>query len=171
MPDSSAYIRDMLTSRILLAAAALFAAAPAVAMAQPTAEQQAVIAVADSALAAITRGDAIGFTDLFVNEAVMFPTGTRDGVAVYRARTRESQRTSALTGIVERGFSPRALVSGGVAMVWMPYDLYQNGEWSHCGVDVFTLVKSGSAWRISSLAWSVEQPPACPKHPAGPPKK
>ena len=131
----------------------------------------AVIAVADSALAAITRGDVIAFTDLMVPEAVMFPTSTRDGVTTYRVRTREAQRTGALSGIVERGFNPQALVSGGVAMVWMPYDLYINGAWSHCGADVFTLVKSEGRWRIASLAWSAEQPPVCEKHPSGPPAK
>jgi hypothetical protein len=83
----------------------------------------AVIAVADSALAAITRGDVIALTDLMVPEAVMFPTSTRNGVTTYRVRTREGQRSSPLNGIVERGFAPQALVSGGVAMVWMPYDL------------------------------------------------
>jgi hypothetical protein len=56
-------------------------------------------------------------------------------------------------------------------MVWMPYDLYMDGTWSHCGADVFTLVKSGTAWRIATLAWSAEQPPVCEKHPAGPPKR
>ena len=131
----------------------------------------AVIAIADSALAAITRGDVVALTDLMVPEAVMFPTSTRDGVTVYRVRTREAQRNAPLTGIVERGFAPQAMVSGGVAMVWYPYDLYVNGAWSHCGADVFTLVKNRDRWRIASLAWSAEQPPVCEKHPAGPPAK
>ena len=131
----------------------------------------AVIAVADSALAAITRGDPVALTDLMVPEAVMFPTSTRDGVTTYRVRTREGQRNAPLNGIVERGFKPQALVSGGVAMVWLPYDLYVNGAWSHCGADVFTLAKSENKWRIVSMAWSAEQPPVCEKHPAGPPAK
>jgi hypothetical protein len=134
-------------------------------------DARAVIAVADSALAAITRGDVIAFTDLMVPEAVMFPTSTRDGTTIYRVRTRDAQRGSPMSGIVERGFAPKAMVSGGVARVWYPYDLYVNGAWSHCGVDVFTLVRSAGTWRIASLAWSAEQPPVCEKHPAGPPAK
>jgi len=138
----------------------------------PTPDARAtVIAVADSALAAITRGDVVALTDLMVPEAVMFPTSTRDGITAYRVRTREAQRTIPLTGIVERGFQPQALVNGGVAIVWMPYDLYVNGAWSHCGADAFTLVKSNGTWRIAALAWSAEQPPVCDKHPAGPPVK
>ena len=139
--------------------------------AQSNDARAAVIAVADSALAAITRGDVVGLTDLMVPEAQMFPTSTRNGVSSYRMRTRESQRATPMTGIVERGFGAQAMVNGGVAMVWMPYDLYVNGAWSHCGVDVFTLVKANGAWRIASLAWSAEQPPVCEKHPSGPPQK
>ena len=141
------------------------------AAAQSSDPRTAVIAVADSALAAITRGDAIGLTDLMVPEAVMFPTSTRDGVTTYRVRTREAQRTASLNRAVERGFKPTAMVNGGVAMIWMPYDLYLNGAWSHCGADVFTLVKADGKWRIASIAWSAEQPPVCEKHPSGPPAK
>ncbi len=130
-----------------------------------------VIAIADSALAAITRGDPVALTDLMVPEAVMYPTSTRDGVTSYRARTRDGQRTVSISGVIERGFKPVAMVNGGVAMVWFPYDLYRNGAWSHCGADVFTLVKNGNTWRIASMAWSAEQPPVCEKHPSGPPAK
>jgi hypothetical protein len=141
------------------------------ASAQAPDQRAAVIAIADSALIAITRGDAVALTDLMVPEAVMFPTSTRNGVTTYRVRTREMQRSAPITGVIERGFSPQALVSGGIAVVWMPYDLYVNGNWSHCGADLFTLVKSDGRWRIASMAWSAEQPPVCEKHPAGPPTK
>ena len=54
----------------------------------------------------------------------------------------------------------------GVAMVWMPYDLYVNGAWSHCGADVFTLVKSAGRWRIASMAWSARYTVAMPPRPS-----
>jgi hypothetical protein len=158
-------------TRLSLVIATLIATSPGAARAQSPEDEKAVIAIADSALAAITRGDAVAFTDLMIPEAGIYPTSTRDGVTTYRVRTREAQRAAVISGVVERGFAPRAMVSGGVAMVWMPYDLYVNGTWSHCGVDVFTLVKSGNAWRIASTAWSAEQPPVCEKHPAGPPAR
>ena len=136
-------------------------------------EDKAVIAVADAALAAITRGDMTALTDLMLPEAVMFPTSTRaNGVTAYRVRTRAEQRAAPVTRkITERGFRPEARVSGPIAMVWYPYDLYVDGQWSHCGVDVFTLVRTEGQWRISTMSWSAEQPPACEKHPDGPPKQ
>lgn len=143
----------------------------AVASAQENPEARAVIAVADAALAAITTGDMTAFTDLMIPEALVVPTSTRDGVPRYRVRTRAEQRASSQTAkVVERGFRPEARVNGTLAMVWYPYDLYLDGKWSHCGVDVFTLVRTAQGWRIATMAWSAEQPPACEKHPDGPPK-
>ena len=134
-------------------------------------EEKAAIAVAGSALAAITRGDMTALTDLMLPEAVMFPTSTRDGVTRYRLRTRAEQRAAPVTRkVTERGFRPEARVNGPVAMVWYPYDLYLDGQWSHCGVDVFTLIRTDGQWRIATMSWSAEQPPACEKHPDGPPK-
>lgn len=53
--------------------------------------------------------------------------------------------------------------------MWLPYDIYRNGEWSHCGVDAFILLRTGDGWRIASMAWTIEQPPDCRPHPDGPP--
>jgi hypothetical protein len=134
--------------------------------------ERAAVAAADAALAAITRGDMVALTDLILPEGVMFPTGTRNGQTRYRVRTRAEQRASTPPGkITERGFRPEVRVNGPVAMVWYPYDLYIDGKWSHCGVDVFTLIRTDGQWRIASMAWSAEQPPACEKHPDGPPKQ
>lgn len=146
------------------------AAAPPAPLPDRRTDSLAVLAVADSALAAITRRDFIGLTDLMVPEAVIAATRQgRDGPVV-RARSRETERASVpATAITERGFAAHAMVAGNVATVWMPYDLYVGGAWSHCGVDVFTLVRTTAGWRILTLAYSVEQPPACTKHPAGPP--
>lgn len=169
--DSRSYILHMPKTCLTLVIATFVVTSPGAARAQSTVDEKAVIAIADSALDAITRGDAVALTDLMIPEGVLYPTSTREGVTTYRMRTREAQRASAIRGVVERGFSPRAMVSGGVAMVWMPYDLYVNGAWSHCGADVFTLVKSGGVWRIAAMAWSAEQPPVCERHPAGPPDR
>jgi hypothetical protein len=136
-----------------------------------SAESARALAVADSALAMITKGDFVALTDLMLPEAVLFPTGTRDGVTRYRVRTRAEERSNApKVKITERGFRPEVRVNGPVAMVWYPYDLYLDGKWSHCGVDIFTLVRHEGAWRIATMAWSAEQPPVCEKHPDGPPK-
>jgi len=145
--------------------------APAVASAQtPQDDRAAILTVADSALAAISRNDFIAFTDLMLDSAVTYSAGTRDGRAWTSFRTRAQERAAKSDrAYTERGFDPTVLVSGPIAMVWMPYDFHLDGAWSHCGVDVFTLLKGPAGWRIATLAWSIEQPPACQPHPDGAP--
>jgi len=157
-------------SALLVAAvAALLTSRPLGAQA-PTGDEAAVLAVADSALAAVSRSDFVAFTDLMLDSAVTFSAGTRNGQYRLQFNTRAGQRSFRTSAhFTERGYHPTALVSGPVAMVWLPYDFYQDGKWSHCGVDVFTLLKTDGGWRIATLAWSVDQPPACAPHPDGPP--
>ncbi len=134
------------------------------------ADRRAIQAVVDSALAFITAGNAIALTDLMLPEAQVYSSRQRDGRWVYAARARDTERLrTSGAPVVERGFDPEIRVSGPIAIVWLPYDIYVNNAWSHCGVDVFTLVRSGAGWRIGNLTYSVEQPPACLPHPGGPP--
>jgi hypothetical protein len=134
------------------------------------ADQAAVLAVAESALAAVSRSDFVAFTDLMLDSAVTFAAGERYGQFRVQFSTRAQQRATP-TGAkyTERGFRPEVHISGPLAMVWLAYDFYLDNKWSHCGVDAFTLLKADGRWRIATLVWSVEQPPACQRHPSGPP--
>lgn len=134
------------------------------------AQEAAVLAVVDSALARISAEDMVGFTDLMVPEAVIGVVGERDGRPFSGMRSRAEERAGRPGGdVVERGFEPEVMLSDLIAMVWLPYDLYVDGAWSHCGVDVFTLFRTPDGWRIATVLYSIEQPPACREHPEGPP--
>ena len=61
----------------------------------------------------------------------------------------------------ERYWDPIVHVRGKLAVVWTPYEFWQGGKTSHCGIDVFELVKEDSGWRIANMMWTVE-PDACP---------
>jgi len=136
----------------------------------PTASA-AVIAVVDSALRHINSGDLIALSDLMIPEAQVFPAQDRAGRGgTYTVRTVAAQRaTGKRAPIIERGYDPIVRVSGTIASVWMPYDLWAEGKWSHCGIDLITLVQVGPAWRIANFTYTIEQPPACAMHPDGPP--
>lgn len=133
------------------------------------ATRAAVLAVVDSAMAAINAGEMVRLSDLMTPEGQVYAARLMDGTPGYRMRTAAEQRAQGQRPpIIERGFSPDVRVAGEIAVVWLPYDLYVERRWSHCGVDVFTLVRTGPAWRIANLTYSVEQPPACAVHPSGP---
>ncbi len=157
----------MAVSRWLATGAALFLAP---ALAAQSGDRAAVVAVADSALAAISRSDFVALTDLMVDEATIVATVERDGVPQTRVTTRAEWRGRAAgPRLTERGWQPTVQLQAGIATVWLPYDFYLDGKWSHCGIDTFTLVKRDARWMIVTIAYTVEQPPACERHPDGPP--
>ncbi|MDH4131365.1 MAG: hypothetical protein OEV95_06125 [Gemmatimonadota bacterium] len=166
---SSVQVQRLATPTMLLSA--LLLASPAALSSQaPADDRAAVLAVADSALAAVTRSDFVGLTELMLDSAVTFSARERNGQIGLRFETRAQMRAVPAGGnYVERGFRPLVHISGPLAVVWLPYDFYLDGNWSHCGVDAFTLLKAEGRWRIATLVWSVEQPPACEPHPDGPP--
>jgi len=136
-------------------------------------ESKAAIAVADSVLAALSSGDNATLARLTLDSAVVGGAGMRGGVERSSLRSwRFYTNRQAPSSFIERGFDATARVQDRVAQVWMPYDLYLRDNvltWSHCGVDVFTLLKTEGRWRVVALVYTIEQPPACKRHPAGPP--
>jgi len=71
--------------------------------------------------------------------------------------------------ILERMWSPTVKVEGDLAMVWTPYDFWIDNELSHCGIDVFTLVRTDEGWRIATITYSVRTED-CEDSPLGPPR-
>jgi len=60
----------------------------------------------------------------------------------------------------ERMWDPVVMVDERVAMVWAPYDFHRDGQLSHCGIDVFSLVRTDEGWKITGVTYSVE-PDGC----------
>lgn len=42
-------------------------------------------------------------------------------------------------------------ISGDLATVWAPYNLFVDGEFSHCGIDAIQMIRSDDGWRIHQL--------------------
>ena len=64
------------------------------------------------------------------------------------------------TVIEERPLSYEIKIHNDIAIAWVPYTLSLSGKFSHCGVDVFTLIKTGDGWKIVNASYSVE-PDGC----------
>ena len=136
------------------------------------AETRAVIAVSDSVLVALSTADTAALARLTIDSAVVGGVGLRNGVERLSLRSwgQYIKRTGP-SDFTERGFDATARVQDRVAQVWIPYDLYVGDRWSHCGVDVLTLMKSAGRWRVAAFIYTIEQPPACRKHPNGSPRR
>ena len=70
--------------------------------------------------------------------------------------------------LLERMRKPTVLVQGRTAMLWAAYDFYIDGSYSHCGTDVFSLLKTDTGWKIAGIIYSVETRD-CPDTPPNPP--
>ena len=42
-------------------------------------------------------------------------------------------------------------VDGPLAIAWTPYSFYYNGQFSHCGVNSFQLVRFNGIWKIQYI--------------------
>ena len=60
------------------------------------------------------------------------------------------------TVIQEHPLSFDIKIHNDIAIAWVPYTLSLSGKYSHCGVDVFTLIKTNEGWKIVNATYSVE---------------
>jgi hypothetical protein len=69
--------------------------------------------------------------------------------------------------LVERMWNPSVRVSGDIATLMTPYDFHIDGKFSHCGIDIFDLLKTPTGWQIVSVVYTA-QPQGCTPSPLGP---
>jgi ketosteroid isomerase-like protein len=62
----------------------------------------------------------------------------------------------------ETYWDPTVLVRGNIAVVWAEYSFDFDGKRTHCGIDVFNLIKIDGAWKVTGIQYTVE-PDNCPK--------
>jgi len=69
----------------------------------------------------------------------------------------------------ERIWNPEVSVHGLIATFRAPYDFWIDGKLSHCGIDVFNLIKTEDGWKIAGGVYTVES--NCAPSPLGPLKQ
>lgn len=57
----------------------------------------------------------------------------------------------------EEAYRMEVKIHEGMAMAWVPYEFRMSGTFSHCGVDVFTLVKKDEKWKIINLSYTIDK--------------
>jgi putative lumazine-binding protein len=120
--------------------------------------------------------DAMTARDVARSSALMTPDGILYGYRETEAGLQIVRPTHAsyLEGLasrenelIERFWDPKVLLHDRMAVVWTPYDLYVDGEFSHCGIDSFSLLKTEEGWKISGIVFSMEAENCAPS-PLGP---
>jgi hypothetical protein len=130
---------------------------------------EAVESVARSVLQGISEGRTDLLEDALHADAVL--------MAVPAAGTpRRQERDAFLEAVAtsegrfeERMWDPVVQVDGPVAMVWTPYDFWMDGQFSHCGVDAFQLIRENDVWKVLAVVYTMEYGEDCEPSPLGPP--
>lgn len=116
-------------------------------------EEEAVKAVIVSLFDGMRAKNADQVSAAFAPEAIMNtviakPEGSEVGSNSVADFAKRISTTPAETQLDERILDYQIKVDGTMASAWTPYRFYVNGDFSHCGVNSFQLVKTAEGWKI-----------------------
>jgi hypothetical protein len=126
-------------------------------------EEAAILAVIDRFMQAVSAKDPVLLAEVRLPGSLNLseqPQSSGRGTRISRRPFDPDDIKKSAAPFRERYWDPVVLVRGRLAVVWTPYEFWTGGATSHCGVDVFELVKEDGRWRIGNMMWSVE-PDAC----------
>lgn len=118
-------------------------------------EKETVITVAEDFLKALSARDSLAARQFLLPQGCI--TSVRGDGSIRSQTHQEFLESIAVetNGLLETMKNPKVWIQGSVAVVWADYDFFLNGKYSHCGVDVFSMLKTREGWRISGLSYSV----------------
>ena len=156
---------------ILLGAILLLGSSRTLAAQTARGDTAAVLAVVQGLLNTLATRDTTAARALLAPGFHLIATATETGSVPHSHDQASFLRTLTMgtERLLERIWQPVVHVQGPIAVVWTPYDFHLDRKWSHCGIDTFTLLRSGTEWRIASLVYTV-QSTGCTPSPLGPPQ-
>jgi hypothetical protein len=116
---------------------------------------------------AMAARDALAAKDLFVPDAGLFSLGTNGKASRMPLIDFLNVLGSGKAEWKERIWNATVLVHGPIAVVWAPYDFHLKGDFTHCGYDSISLLKTAAGWRITYIS-DTRETEGC-VNPLGPP--
>lgn len=129
-------------------------------------DRQAIIEVVERFFEAINTNDADAYAALQLDDGMTYAQiYGEDGQPTLRPRSNSEWVDlirSDTAKYEERYWDPTILIHRDIAVFWAPYSFDENGKRTHCGVDVFDLVRVKGEWKIANSMWTIE-PNGCPE--------
>lgn len=126
-----------------------------VAQAGGAGDEEAVLAVVEALFDGMREKDEALLRSVWHPEARLQSAGADDdGNPRVTSTPVESFVASVLSAeayLDERTFDEEVRVDGNLATAWTPYNIFVDGQFSHCGVDAFQMVRTAEGWRILQL--------------------
>lgn len=112
---------------------------------------------------ALEKQDTNLYKSVFMTEATGWAIRTRNDsiiTSTWRTADRVKRLINPASIVEEKLLSYEIKVHRQIAMAWVPYTLSVSGKFSHCGVDLFTFIKTDQGWKINTCSFTVE-PDGC----------
>nr|MBI1232231.1 hypothetical protein [Cytophagales bacterium] len=124
--------------------------------------EKAIIEKVNQFFEALEKQDTTLFASLAYADAEIWTVRRRqDSVRIgHRNYSDDTKNFDPKRVIYERALRYDIQLHQDIAVAWVPYTLHVNQDFSHCGVDVFTFLRTNDGWKIVSLAYSIE-PDGC----------
>jgi hypothetical protein len=140
-----------------IAAVVALAAAPAAAQTTATTTpEQDVMAVVTLMFEGFAKKDTTMIRGTLADDVKLVSAfNNREGKPMVRAETMDkflAGIASAPGSLDERLFDPEVRIDGNLATVWVKYEFWYDGKYSHCGFDSFQLARGEAGWKIFSIA-------------------
>ncbi|MFQ5702124.1 MAG: nuclear transport factor 2 family protein [Acidobacteriota bacterium] len=133
-------------------------------------EEASVIRTVQRFFDAMASHDAAAARDVLLDEGRFVSIRSEQGEVIVGGSTHREflQRLAGMkTGMLERMWNPAVRLHGRLATLWTAYDFHRGGQFSHCGIDSFSLVRTAAGWKIAGAVYTVEST-GCPPSPLGP---
>jgi len=119
--------------------------------AQNTSEKE-VVKPIESLFKAMKSADSLGVKNAFSSSAIMQTFGKNQEIRTEKVEDFAKQVGASKVGDLDERFTiSKVLVDGNMASVWVPYQFYYKGNFSHCGVNSFQLAKINNEWKIQYI--------------------
>ena len=141
------------------------------AFADDSSDRDAIVQVIADFFHAMTARDVDSMRALMTEDGMIYGyRETAEGLEIIR-RPHAEYLAGLETGeghLLERFWEPQVMVYERLATAWTPSDFYADGSFSHCGVNNFSLLRTGERWVIAGVVFSIEAD--CGESPLGPPE-
>jgi hypothetical protein len=149
----------------LLALTAAFMAVATPSRAQTSAEDS-VRTVLAALFTGMKNADAEAIRQTFADSAILQVVGTgKDGNTFVKTTTIDDFLSR--IGSLGKGAADERIhidgvrIDGPLALVWAPYSFYLKGNFNHCGLDTFSLIRTAKGWKIQYVIYTGRKD-ACP---------
>ena len=117
--------------------------------------EDSVKATINKLFAAMKNGESKALLECFTDSAILQSVAEKEGKV--SVRTEVIKEFADFVGTQKQGDADERIsfdmvkTDGALAIAWTPYQFYYKGQFSHCGVDSYQLVRINGEWKSLSI--------------------